>query len=596
VSRKSQALVNQVHVIQPSKPSVGASLHRSSGHTKIGNQTAQRLLRDGLLQAKLTVSEPGDAFEREADRVADQVMRSMPMPVAANPLRLQRACTHCRKELDLHRIQRMCSACEEELHRKPSESLSGPEISSSVASQISGLRGGGQPLPETVRTFFEPRFGQDFSDVRIHTGSSAARTAQAVSARAYTMGRDIVFAGGHYQPSGVEGKRLLAHELTHVVQQSAAGLYQVQRQAILADAPAGLDKRCQLIPDGQPASGGLDFLFAINSSAFTPTAGERTSLTAFIDSWHNAGSFDDIQVEGFASNDGDQGLNWTLSCERAEAVRNELVAQGVSAAKIRTVAHGASTATPTAAGNRRAVLSVVPRPTAKPSPVKSGPTTAASCPQSVSIEVSRGNDDQGECQYQDALIVATIVMDPCACPLGFGIPITIRFHAKLDGKSFADPAGTKRETQASVIGQTFFLQEAGTTNNSPGLQHSGDIGRPGDPDDTLDTELSLRQTIRCSGESRVGRVLVTNGSFVQQVITWSATADRNGVQAATIDVEQRQVPGRVLPPLRSAGSPYPPFPGVPRDNRCTCHPVIGVHQGASCPPRFLLGGASVGGP
>jgi outer membrane protein OmpA-like peptidoglycan-associated protein len=592
VFRQSQTTGNQAHAVQPARASHTALAHRRSSNPRMSNQAVHRLLRDSVVQAKLTVNQPGDHFEQEADQVADQIMR-MPEPVADNPPRIQRACSHCTKELDHNRIQRVCSACEEELHRKPSESQSGPEISSGVQSQIDSLRSGGEPLPPTVRTFFEPRFGQDFGDVRIHSGSSAARTAQSISARAYTFGRNIVFGSGQYQPGSVEGKRLLSHELAHVVQQGGASPSRVQRQAILTDAPPGLVARCQLIANAPAASGGLDFLFGESSSTFTPTAAERASLTSFIDRWHNAGSFDDILVQGFASNDGDQGFNWTLSCERAEALRNQLVAQGISLARIRTQAHGRSTAAPTPAANRRAVVSIIPRPATAPSPPISE-TAEEGCPQSVTIALSRGNDDQLECQYQDAVILATLVLDPCACDLGGGIPITIRFHATLDGKSFSNAAGTIPERQASTIGQTFFLRES-ATNRSPTLAHSGDIGRPGDPDDTLAAELTLRQTIACDGESLGGQVEVTNGGFVQQVITWSATADSTGIQLADIRVVQRQVPGRVLPPLRSMATPYPPFPGVPRDNRCSCHPVTGIHLGPSCPARFRTG-ASVGGP
>ena len=581
---------------QPAAPAKSAS--RAHGgeaarRSRPGNQIMQHLLRTAAVQPKLTVNVPNDAFEREADRVADQVMR-MPDPLGANPTRIQRSCANCRKGLEQSRIQRLCSKCEEELHRKPSEPLSSPEIPSSVQAQINGLRSGGEPLPETVRTFFEPRFGRDFGDVRIHSGPSAARAAQSISARAYTLGRDMVFGSGQYQPDSIEGKRLLAHELTHVVQQGAAGSTRLQRQAILSEAPAGLNARCRLIADAPAASSGLDFLFAEGDSTFTPTAAETASLANFINRWHLAGSFEDILVQGFASNDGDQGFNWTLSCQRAEALRDALTARGISAARITTQAHGRSTAATTPAGNRRAVVSVIPRPAPRPSSVVTEAATAQSCPQSVTIDLSRGNDDPGECQYADARILATIVLDPCACSAGLRIPITIRFHATLDGKSFSDSAGTLPETQASRIGRRFFLQEEGTPNRSPGLVHSGDIGRPGDPDDTLQAQLSLRQTIDCSGGSVGGRVLVTDGGFVQQVLTWSASADRTRVQAADISVEQRQVPGRVLPPLRSSATPYPRFPGVPRDNRCTCHPVTGEHMGATCP--FAGAGASFGNP
>ena len=81
------------------------------------------------------------------------------------------------------------------------------------------LRSPGQPLDESTRAFFEPRFGHDFSKVRLHTGSRAAESANAVQARAYTAGREIVFGADQYQPGTAAGSALLAHELTHVVQQ-----------------------------------------------------------------------------------------------------------------------------------------------------------------------------------------------------------------------------------------------------------------------------------------------------------------------------------------------------------------------------------------
>ncbi len=81
------------------------------------------------------------------------------------------------------------------------------------------LRAPGQPLDAATRAFMEPRFGHDFSQVRVHTDARAAESARAVNAQAYTVGRDVVFGTGQYGPGTLEGKRLLAHELTHVLQQ-----------------------------------------------------------------------------------------------------------------------------------------------------------------------------------------------------------------------------------------------------------------------------------------------------------------------------------------------------------------------------------------
>lgn len=91
----------------------------------------------------------------------------------------------------------------------------------SLQNQIASLRGRGNLLPEPMRAFFEPRFGRDFGGVRVHTDTRAAETARALNARAFTLGHDVVFGAGEYAPGTGEGRRLLAHELTHVVQQLA---------------------------------------------------------------------------------------------------------------------------------------------------------------------------------------------------------------------------------------------------------------------------------------------------------------------------------------------------------------------------------------
>ena len=98
------------------------------------------------------------------------------------------------------------------------------EAGSDIDLQINAIKGGGQPLPESVRNFFEPRFGHDFSKVRVHTDSKAAESARAVNAFAYTVGRDVVFGLGQFAPGTLEGRKLVAHELTHVVQQGGSSV------------------------------------------------------------------------------------------------------------------------------------------------------------------------------------------------------------------------------------------------------------------------------------------------------------------------------------------------------------------------------------
>ncbi|MHC5058424.1 MAG: eCIS core domain-containing protein [Planctomycetota bacterium] len=95
-----------------------------------------------------------------------------------------------------------------------------PAVTSNIESNVNSLKGGGQPLPESTRSYFESRFGSDFSQVRVHTGSQAAETAKSINAKAFTTGRNIIFGAGQYRQGTLTGNRLLAHELTHVVQQS----------------------------------------------------------------------------------------------------------------------------------------------------------------------------------------------------------------------------------------------------------------------------------------------------------------------------------------------------------------------------------------
>lgn len=184
--------------------------------TTLQRVAIRHILHGPRLQPKLTVGPPNDAYEREADRVADSVMR-MPEPD--------------------ERIQRMCPECEDELQRQPADeleeeeemlaakSLPGetPEVSDGVEARIQSMRGGGRPLPDATRSFFEPRFGESFAGVRVHDDARAQTLARAVNARAFTVGQDVVFGAGQLAPETPGGRRLLAHELTHVVQQTGRG-------------------------------------------------------------------------------------------------------------------------------------------------------------------------------------------------------------------------------------------------------------------------------------------------------------------------------------------------------------------------------------
>ena len=180
-----------------------------------------------LLQAKLTIGQPNDQYEQEADQVADRVMR-MPEPRVQRRVEPEEEEEETPQAKPLARqitplVQRQVEPEEEEedlIQTKRSRGHT-PQADTGITAQVRSLRGGGQPLPTSARNFFEPRFGHDFSQVRIHTNRQAAEAAQAVKARAFTLGRDVVFGAGQYAPDTPARARLLAHELTHVVQQNA---------------------------------------------------------------------------------------------------------------------------------------------------------------------------------------------------------------------------------------------------------------------------------------------------------------------------------------------------------------------------------------
>jgi hypothetical protein len=166
----------------------------------------------GAIQCKLVVGSVDDPLEHEADRVADQVMR-MPDPapaIGAAPLQISRKCAACEKE----------DEDEKKLQMKPA-AASRAQTGEAPSIVQNELQSPGRPLDAISRAYFEPRFGQDFSGVRVHTDGRAAESAASIGASAYTAGANIAFAAGRYEPAAASGRRLLAHELTHVVQQRA---------------------------------------------------------------------------------------------------------------------------------------------------------------------------------------------------------------------------------------------------------------------------------------------------------------------------------------------------------------------------------------
>lgn len=329
------------------------------------------------------------------------------------------------------------------------------------------LHSPGQPLDAATRAFMEPLFGQDFSQVRVHTGLKAAESARAVNALAYTVGREVVFGAEQYNLQNSAGRKLIAHELTHVVQQSGAvsnlqrisilggtddsaleqeanyqalqvvashglklartemrlGTTRLQKQTDITQAT--LDPRCVRVTGPSHVSG-VDFLFPTSSSRLSTR--QKGDIAAFAANWATSSPQRDVIIDGFASASGPESLNWRLSCDRAMAVKAELVTNGIPESRITTFAHGESTqfSDRTMAPNQRAVISslptITPTPTPTPSPT---PTPAPACtPRTGTTEhgcyCGRGTSCPTglTCPPMDALDACCQVHDRCYVACG----------------------------------------------------------------------------------------------------------------------------------------------------------------------------------
>ncbi|MDJ0509393.1 MAG: DUF4157 domain-containing protein [Crocosphaera sp.] len=163
------------------------------------------------VQTKLTIGQPGDKYEQEADNMATKVM-SMPDPTAQNVQRQEIG----KKEETLQE-KPLVDGITPVVQRQISETQQQEGGSQSLESQLAGEKGGGHPLSDEVRGFMEPRFGADFSDVRVHTGSAAVQMNQQLGAQAFTHGNDVYYGKGKAPGNDA----LTAHELTHTIQQAS---------------------------------------------------------------------------------------------------------------------------------------------------------------------------------------------------------------------------------------------------------------------------------------------------------------------------------------------------------------------------------------
>jgi hypothetical protein len=283
----------------PTKSKPGPEGHAENTNEPVGDSIeaiqipSPHMLNFAGIQTKLAISTPGDRFEREADTVADKVM-SLPNPM------LQRQCKGCSNT--------SANSLSDEEKPQIQRLANGNGSTSEIASDFTSGLGNGAPLDATSRSYFEPRFGHDFSNVRIHNGPQADAAAASVQARAFTLGRDVVFATGEYNPGSESGKHLLAHELTHVVQQSEMGGRPTLQRKCHATELGKPNPDCTPSQDG---TAGWQFQFKVGCDDLL--SGEEDKINKL-----KAGN--QLKIHGFASKEGDADFNSDLSCHRANKI------------------------------------------------------------------------------------------------------------------------------------------------------------------------------------------------------------------------------------------------------------------------------------
>lgn len=273
------------------------------------------------IQRKPSIGREDDPLEHQAESIADSIMQ------ITTPSLVQKKCSACEKE-------------KEQVHRKGLQSFiqrketsSNKEVASeSVTSALRSTRGSGGQMSDSTQTFMENRFGVSFSDVRIHTDGVANQMATEMNAQAFTVGKDVYFNESTYSPETLEGKHLLAHELTHVVQQNHSSIqrsitrdndceYQsgeVNRShsssGLLSDDVIELGDGRLLISDF-----GVDWRHVNANVASNPVFRRWDALFASDDSYR-------IEIIGYTDCVGNENKNTTLRQARARNIENLLSA------------------------------------------------------------------------------------------------------------------------------------------------------------------------------------------------------------------------------------------------------------------------------
>lgn len=219
------------------QPSLDTQLPQSSRFQQNFSRVSVRSSSLPFIQPKLKIGRPGDRYEQEADRVADQVMR-IPNPRTAQSIQPVAPGHHSLLQRQPEVVEDKDEDEEEVVQTKPALGQT-PSVTPDLQTQLHA--GGGQALPQRTREAMESRFHHDFKGVRVHSDRHAANLNRQMHAQAFTHGQHIYFGQGYYQPSTFRGQHLLAHELTHVVQQTGGHTEgQIVQRLDLSEAQTGL--------------------------------------------------------------------------------------------------------------------------------------------------------------------------------------------------------------------------------------------------------------------------------------------------------------------------------------------------------------------
>ncbi len=273
-----------------------------------------------IIQPKLTIGQPNDRFEQEADAVADEVMKMPSSQIEP----IQRKCDHCEEEeLQMKALTPIMSPIlqkqeeEEEVLQMKGKSHETTPINN-LESSLQQSKGSGQSLDISTQSFMSRSIGADFSNIKIHTDGRAIQMNQHLNARAFANGNDIYFNQGQYSPHSSKGKHLLAHELTHTIQQKGVRRKMIQKGDFDVD---------NLPPN---ASSMPNRIFFLRGRRSIP-ASEQGKLNAF------RGSGTNLTLKGFSSEEGSDRGNINVINGRISSVATALSGVGHTGSITRNV-------------------------------------------------------------------------------------------------------------------------------------------------------------------------------------------------------------------------------------------------------------------